>query len=79
MNFWSTIVYIGFIKGHGTGTPEKYTRVSLGSYRLEECHPAGCLADLSMQLGIIMILKQFIGNVEELGVPFIKGFETFIL
>ena len=40
----------------------------------EECHPSGCLFDLTMQLAIIMILKQAIGNVMELGVPFFKGY-----
>jgi hypothetical protein len=59
VNFWSSIFYIAFIKGRGTGTPISYTRFGeTGSIRLEECHPAGCLFDLSLQLAIIMILKQ---------------------
>ena len=75
VNFWSSIFYIAFVKGRGTGTPLHYTRFGgSGSIRLEECHPSGCLFDLTMQLAIIMILKQAIGNVMELGVPFFKGY-----
>ena len=74
VNFWSSIFYIAFCKGRGTGTPIEYTRLGkTGSFRLEECHPAGCLVDLSMQLAIIMILKQAIGNIMELGVPYFSG------
>ena len=49
VNFWGSIFYIAFIKGHGTGTPLRYSRwqglSSDSYYRLEECHPAGCLME----------------------------------
>ena len=62
---WYTFALYGII----------YTRFGgSGSIRLEECHLSGYLFDLTMQLAIIMILKQAIGNVMELGVPFFKGY-----
>ena len=75
INLYASIFYIAFIKGRGTGTPLEYTRFGgKGTIRLEECHPSGCLFDLTMQLAIIMIVKQAIGNVKELGIPFVKGY-----
>lgn len=37
---------------------------------LLQCHPSGCLIDLCMQMGIIMVLKQTWNNFMELGYPF---------
>uniref|UniRef100_UPI00398F364A anoctamin-4-like n=1 Tax=Pristiophorus japonicus TaxID=55135 RepID=UPI00398F364A len=34
------------------------------------CHPSGCLIDLCLQMGIIMVLKQTWNNFMELGYPF---------
>lgn len=34
-----------------------------------QCHPSGCLIDLCMQMGIIMVLKQTWNNFMELGYP----------
>jgi len=73
VNFWGSIFYIAFIKGHGTGTPLRYSRwqglSSDSYYRLEECHPAGCLMDVSLQLGIILMIKQVVSNFVELAWP----------
>uniref|UniRef100_A0A8C2DCP9 Anoctamin n=1 Tax=Cyprinus carpio TaxID=7962 RepID=A0A8C2DCP9_CYPCA len=46
------------------GHPGGYVRIS-GKWRLEECHPSGCLTDLFIQLSIIMVLKQTFNNIFE--------------
>uniref|UniRef100_A0A8D1JRN3 Anoctamin n=2 Tax=Sus scrofa TaxID=9823 RepID=A0A8D1JRN3_PIG len=43
---------------------------------LSECHPSGCLIDLCMQMGIIMVLKQTWNNFMELGYPLIQNWWT---
>lgn len=43
--------------------------VSLPRSLLLQCHPSGCLIDLCMQMGIIMVLKQTWNNFMELGYP----------
>ncbi|OBS69874.1 hypothetical protein A6R68_01585, partial [Neotoma lepida] len=40
------------------------------------CHPSGCLIDLCMQMGIIMVLKQTWNNFMELGYPLIQNWWT---
>ncbi|TKS91086.1 Anoctamin-4 Transmembrane protein 16D [Collichthys lucidus] len=42
----------------------------------DECHPSGCLIDLCMQMGIIMVLKQTWNNFMELGYPLIQNWWT---
>ncbi|GAB1295479.1 Anoctamin-4 [Apodemus speciosus] len=41
-----------------------------------KCHPSGCLIDLCMQMGIIMVLKQTWNNFMELGYPLIQNWWT---
>uniref|UniRef100_A0A8C2VU82 Anoctamin n=1 Tax=Chinchilla lanigera TaxID=34839 RepID=A0A8C2VU82_CHILA len=41
-----------------------------------QCHPSGCLIDLCMQMGIIMVLKQTWNNFMELGYPLIQNWWT---
>ena len=41
----------------------------LGGLRLDECTTYGCLLELTIQLGIIMVGKQLLNNFQELGVP----------
>lgn len=36
-----------------------------------QCHPSGCLIDLCMQMGIIMVLKQTWNSLMELGHPLV--------
>ncbi|XP_030334346.1 anoctamin-4 isoform X2 [Strigops habroptila] len=43
---------------------------------LNVCHPSGCLIDLCMQMGIIMVLKQTWNNFMELGYPLIQNWWT---
>ncbi|KAJ8687984.1 hypothetical protein QAD02_023779 [Eretmocerus hayati] len=67
VNYYSSIFYIAFIKGKFTGYPGKYNRI-FGS-RQEECGPGGCLLELGIQLGIIMVGKQTINSVLEMLYP----------
>ncbi|XP_072340942.1 anoctamin-4-like isoform X1 [Scyliorhinus torazame] len=69
VNLNSSTFYIAFFLGRLTGRPGAYLRV-LNRWRLEECHPSGCLIDLCLQMGIIMVLKQSWNNFMELGYPF---------
>ena len=50
-----------------SGYPGGYFRV--GRARLEECSAYGCLLELTIQYGIIMIGKQALNNGVELGIP----------
>uniref|UniRef100_A0A3Q3QNI9 Anoctamin n=1 Tax=Monopterus albus TaxID=43700 RepID=A0A3Q3QNI9_MONAL len=65
VNLNSSTFYIAFFLGRFTGRPGAYLRL-INRWKLEECHPSGCLIDLCMQMGIIMVLKQMWNNVMEL-------------
>ncbi|NXW07399.1 ANO9 protein, partial [Fregetta grallaria] len=65
---FSSLIYIAFFLGRINGHPGNYVRVA-GKWRLEECHPSGCITDLFIQMAIIMLLKQTISNVMEYLVP----------
>ncbi|XP_047451989.1 anoctamin-9 [Mugil cephalus] len=71
--YFSSLFYVAFFLGRINGHPGNYVRIA-GEYRLEECHPSGCLTDLFIQMAIIMILKQTINNVLELAVPWFSMF-----
>ncbi|KAJ3596907.1 hypothetical protein NHX12_003307 [Muraenolepis orangiensis] len=66
--YFSSLFYVAFFLGRINGHPGRYVRIA-GKWRLEECHPSGCLTDLFIQMAIIMILKQTISNVFEFTVP----------
>ncbi|XP_041442194.1 anoctamin-4 isoform X3 [Xenopus laevis] len=74
VNLNSSTFYIAFFLGRFTGRPGAYLR--LNKWRLEECHPSGCLIDLCLQMGIIMVLKQTWNNFMELGYPLIQNWWT---
>uniref|UniRef100_A0A8C3JBH8 Anoctamin n=1 Tax=Calidris pygmaea TaxID=425635 RepID=A0A8C3JBH8_9CHAR len=61
---FSSLIYIAFFLGRINGHPGNYVRVA-GKWRLEECHPSGCITDLFIQMATIMVLKQTISNVVE--------------
>ncbi|NWH63687.1 ANO9 protein, partial [Geococcyx californianus] len=69
--YFSSLIYIAFFLGRINGHPGNYVRVA-GKWRLEECHPSGCITDLFIQMAIIMILKQTLSNVMEYLNPAIK-------
>ncbi|XP_075996891.1 anoctamin-9 isoform X2 [Genypterus blacodes] len=66
--YFSSLFYVAFFLGRINGHPGDYVRIA-GKWRLEECHPSGCLTDLFIQMAIIMVLKQTINNVFEFAGP----------
>ncbi|KAI0228976.1 Anoctamin-4 [Lamellibrachia satsuma] len=71
IDYYSAIFYVAFFKGRLGGRPGHYDYIF--GYRAEECDPAGCLIELCIQLGIVMIGNQAINNVMELFVPMVKN------
>ncbi|XP_045453771.1 anoctamin-5-like [Melitaea cinxia] len=69
VNYYASIFYIAFFKGKFVGRPGGY--VKFFGHRQEECSPGGCLLELSIQLAIIMIGKQFINTVVEMMMPYL--------
>ncbi|NWI59127.1 ANO9 protein, partial [Calyptomena viridis] len=67
---FSSLIYIAFFLGRINGRPGHYVRIA-GRWRLEECHPSGCITDLFIQMAIIMVLKQTISNVMEYLIPWV--------
>nr|XP_055173517.1 anoctamin-3 isoform X2 [Nyctereutes procyonoides] len=72
VNLNSSIFYIAFFLGRFVGHPGNYNKL-FNRWRLEECHPSGCLIDLCLQMGVIMFLKQIWNNFMELGYPLIQN------
>ncbi|CAF4649605.1 unnamed protein product, partial [Rotaria socialis] len=67
VNIYSSIFYIAFIKGKAVGYPGHYVKIL--NLRQEECGQGGCLIELAIQLGIIMIGKQALSNIQEVMWP----------
>ncbi|CAF91212.1 unnamed protein product, partial [Tetraodon nigroviridis] len=59
VNLNSSTFYMAFFLGRFAGRPGKYNKL-LDRWRLEECHPSGCLIDLCLQMGVIMFFKQML-------------------
>ncbi|XP_023695557.2 anoctamin-3-like [Paramormyrops kingsleyae] len=72
VNLNSSTFYIAFFLGRFAGRPGKYNKL-FKRWRLEECHPSGCLIDLCLQMGVIMVLKQIWNNFMELGYPLLQN------
>ncbi|KAB5525906.1 hypothetical protein PHYPO_G00145620 [Pangasianodon hypophthalmus] len=68
---FSSLIYVAFFLGRINGYPGNYVRIA-GQWRLEECHPSGCLTDLFIQMAIILLLKQSISNIFEFAGPWFK-------
>ncbi|XP_075980505.1 anoctamin-1-like isoform X3 [Anticarsia gemmatalis] len=69
VNYYASIFYIAFFKGKFVGRPGAY--VLFFGHRQEECAPGGCLLELSIQLAIIMVGKQFINTIVEMLMPYL--------
>ncbi|XP_055626952.1 anoctamin-1 isoform X2 [Toxorhynchites rutilus septentrionalis] len=67
VNYYASIFYIAFFKGKFVGYPGNYNRFF--NFRQEECGFGGCLMELCIQLGIIMIGKQAVNTVLEMALP----------
>jgi anoctamin-1 len=75
VNYYASIFYIAFFKGKFIGYPGNYNRFF--NSRQEECGPGGCLLELCIQLGIIMIGKQAVNSILEMLFPlFYKWLNT---
>ncbi|KAF0043577.1 hypothetical protein F2P81_004914 [Scophthalmus maximus] len=68
---FSSLFYVAFFLGRINGHPGNYVRIA--RWRLEECHPSGCLTDLFIQMAVIMLLKQTVNNIFEFTVPWLKS------
>ncbi|XP_029438393.1 anoctamin-9 [Rhinatrema bivittatum] len=74
---FSSLIYVAFFLGRINGRPGNYVRIA-GQWRLEECHPSGCIMDLFIQMVVIMVLKQTLSNCVEFLSPYLKyKFRTF--
>lgn len=70
-NMYASLFYVAFFKNEiFTGWPGKYTRI--GQHRLEGCSDQGCFLELCIQMVVIMGGQQFLGNIVEIGWPYIK-------
>nr|XP_033784511.1 anoctamin-9 [Geotrypetes seraphini] len=68
---FSSLIYVAFFLGRINGRPGNYVRIA-GQWRLEECHPSGCITDLFIQMAVIMVLKQTLSNFVEFLTPYVK-------
>ncbi|XP_033846741.1 anoctamin-9 isoform X1 [Periophthalmus magnuspinnatus] len=68
---FSSLFYVAFFLGRINGHPGNYTRIA--TWRLEECHPSGCLTDLFIQMAVILLLKQTLNNIFEFTIPWVKS------
>ena len=73
VNTYASVFYVAFFKHkYFTGTPGKYKRFGRRpAFRFEGCSEEGCFLELCVQLFIIMVGQQFLGNVLELGIPWV--------
>ncbi|XP_055505619.1 anoctamin-9-like isoform X2 [Leucoraja erinacea] len=70
-NLFASIIYIAFFLGRINGYPGNYVKIAM-KWRLEECHPSGCITNLVLQMGVIMVLKQVVGTTTEYVYPYLK-------
>lgn len=68
INYYSSLFYIAFVKGNFVGRPGRYNRDQFGN-RFEECMKSGCFIELAVQLTVIMVGTQSLGNVVEISTP----------
>ncbi|XP_018112959.1 anoctamin-9 isoform X2 [Xenopus laevis] len=68
---FSSLFYVAFFLGRINGYPGNYVRIA-GQWRLEECHPSGCITDLFIQMCVIMFLKQTLSNFVEYLSPYLS-------
>ena len=73
INTYASTFYIAFLKGYWIGTPNQYYRL-FGKFRQEECNPGGCFMELTIQLAILVIGKQFLMGIVEYGKPLAQKF-----
>lgn len=70
LNTYSSLIYIAFFKGRFSGTPGDPG--TLLGYSLDTCE-GGCLYEVCVQLAIVMVGKQVISNIQEIGQPLVMN------
>ncbi|KAF9409128.1 Anoctamin-7 [Podila epigama] len=63
VNFYSALFYIAYIKG------EFYTKLPNGDELRDHCSDNSCMSDLTIQLAIVFVGKQFLNQFQELAIP----------
>uniref|UniRef100_A0A0K0FNW4 Anoctamin n=1 Tax=Strongyloides venezuelensis TaxID=75913 RepID=A0A0K0FNW4_STRVS len=74
VNNYSSLFYIAFVKGRFSGVPgniDREFRISINGYRVENCDATGCMAELMIQLFVIMCGSQLSYSLIELITPYI--------
>ncbi|EGD81552.1 hypothetical protein PTSG_02268 [Salpingoeca rosetta] len=71
VNNFASIFFVAFFKGQFIGRPGKF--VEFFGYRQDACPEYGCLIELTIQLSVIMVGKQSMGNVKEVVIPYLFG------
>lgn len=70
VNTYASIFYIAFFKSdYVVGKPGKYNRIGNGGIRFDGCSEQGCFLELCIQLIVIMVGQQIIGNITEIAIP----------
>lgn len=70
LNTYSSLIYIAFFKGRFSGHPGE--EGTLFGYSLDKCE-GGCLYEVCVQLAIVMVGKQVINNIQEIGQPLVMN------
>ncbi|XP_065660180.1 anoctamin-4 isoform X5 [Hydra vulgaris] len=74
VNTYASIFYVAFFKSEFfVGSPGNYNRFTSQKFRFDGCSVQGCFLELTIQLVIIMVGQQIIGNIMEIGIPFLKN------
>ncbi|XP_066910588.1 anoctamin-4-like isoform X4 [Clytia hemisphaerica] len=72
-NTYASIFYVAFFKSEFfTGSVGRYKRFTASNFRFDGCSVQGCFMELTLQLIIIMVGQQIIGNIMEIVIPFLK-------
>uniref|UniRef100_A0A0N5A4W3 Anoctamin n=1 Tax=Parastrongyloides trichosuri TaxID=131310 RepID=A0A0N5A4W3_PARTI len=72
VNNYASLFYIAFVKGKFSGVPgniDREFRIRIGGYRVENCDATGCMAELMIQLFVIMCGSQISYSILELISP----------
>lgn len=70
INYYSALVYTAFFKGKFFTHPGDHGRWNhMSGISMQQCDPAGCLSELSIQLAIVMCGKQIFQNIVEICKP----------
>lgn len=75
VNYYSSFFYIAFFKGRFASTPPAGSlQAENRSYLIESCPFGGCYFDLTVQLVIIFVGKNFVNSILEYVMPFMTSF-----